>query len=189
MVRVFLLPYPVSRTKCFPDLSMEPRIRIETEMDQAAIRDINVTAFGAEAEADLVEDLRTEGYARLSLVAEINDVLTGHVLFSTMSIKGEYGAVDALALAPLAVRPEWQRRGIGSRLVEDGLEQCRKAGCQIVLVVGHPKFYGRLGFSAKLAEAIASPYSGETFMAQGLSPDALRGVKGTAQYPQPFSLL
>ena len=90
MVRVFLLPYPVSRTECFHDLSMEPRIRIETEMDQAAIRDINVTAFGAEAEADLVEDLRTEGYARLSLVAEINDVLTGHALFSTMSIKGEY---------------------------------------------------------------------------------------------------
>ncbi len=189
MVRVFLLPYIGSRTDCSPDIPMEPRIRIETEADQAAIRDINVTAFGAETEANLVDDLRTEGYARLSLVAEINHALVGHILFSSMSIKGENGVVDTLALAPLAVRPEWQRRGIGSRLVKEGLKECRNAGHQIVLVVGHPQYYTRFGFSAKLAEAIASPYSGETFMTQELAPDALRGVKGTAQYPQPFSLL
>ena len=83
---------------------MEPRIRIETESDQAAIRDVHVTAFSAEA--DLVEELRGDGHVRLSLVAEINRGLVGHILFSAMSLKGENGVVDALALAPLAVRPE-----------------------------------------------------------------------------------
>ena len=166
---------------------MEPRIRIETEADQAAIRDIHVNAFSAEAEADLVEELRGDGHVRLSLVAEINSELVGHILFSAMSLKGENGVVDALALAPLAVRPEWQRRGIGSHLVENGLEQCRNAGHQIVLVVGHPKFYVRFGFSNKMAKPISSPYSGSSFMALELTPHALRGVRGQAHYPQPFT--
>ena len=82
---------------------MEPRIRIETEVDQTAIRDIHVTAFSAETEADLVEELRGDGHGRLSLVAEINIGLVGHILFSAMSLRGENEVVEALALAPLAV--------------------------------------------------------------------------------------
>ena len=171
----------------FSAISLEIYIRIETGSDRAAIREIHKDAFGTELEAILVDQLRAQGHAKLSLVAEINGVLVGHILFSAMNIKTESEAVTALALAPLSVRPEWQRQGVGTQLVKEGLRQCRMDGHRIVLVVGHAAYYPRFGFSRSLAEPISSPYSGETFMALELEPDALSGVCGTAHYPKPFA--
>jgi putative acetyltransferase len=125
---------------------MNLSIRPERLQDHAAIGQINRLAFGGETEARLVEQLRAEGYVRVSLVAEIDDRVVGHILFSDLPIAGSAGTVLGAALAPLAVGPEWQRQGIGSRLTEAGLQACRAAGCQVVVVLGHASYYPRFGF-------------------------------------------
>jgi putative acetyltransferase len=92
-----------------------------------------------------------------------------------------------LALAPMAVLPEFQNQGLGSALVRRGLEVCKEQGHRIVIVLGHPHFYQRFGFSSNLAARLESPYSGrESFMAGELIPGALDGVAGRVQYPPPF---
>ena len=122
------------------------RIRPETESDQEAIREVNRLAFGGDVEARLVDALRDGGYSGLSLVAEIDGELVGHILFSELPILSPFGTVPALSLAPMAVRPEQQNRGIGSELVRRGLQICRGRGHRIVVVLGHPKFYPCFGF-------------------------------------------
>jgi putative acetyltransferase len=162
-------------------------VRPETPADRAAIREVNRLAFGQEQEAWLVDALREAGYVRASLVAEADGRVVGHVLWSALSIDTGGGTVPALALAPMAVLPSHQRRGIGSRLVREGLRACRDAGHRVVIVLGHPAFYPRFGFSAKLAERLKSPFSGPAFMAVELVPGALEGVEGEVRYPPPFA--
>src|SRR5215204_5594172 len=131
-------------------------IRPETPADAAAVDDVNRLAFGGDAEAALVAALRAGGYARVSLVAEADEQVVGHVLFSRLPIEAGAGVVvEALALAPLAVRPSFQRRGIGTRLVGAGLRACAGQGHRIVVVLGHPEYYPRFGFSAALAGPLA----------------------------------
>lgn len=154
--------------------------------DHAAIRQVNRLAFGGEGEARLVDALRDGGFARISLVAEEDGRIIGHILFSILTIATPQGEIEALSLAPLAVVPSQQRRGIGSSLVREGLRACREAGHRIVIVLGHPEFYPRFGFSAKLTGPLRSPYSGPSFMAVELVPDALRGIEGEVRYPAPF---
>ena len=93
------------------------------------------------------------------------------------------------ALAPMAVVPELQRRGIGSALVREGLRTCVERGHRIVVVVGHPDFYPRFGFSAGLAGRLKSPFSGPACMALELVPDAMESVEGEVVYPPPFGEL
>jgi putative acetyltransferase len=166
----------------------DPIIRSETAADLEAIREVNRLAFGQHAEARLVDALRDGGYARASLVAEANGQVVGHILFSDLAIITETGTVAALALAPMAVLPAFQKQGIGSALVRKGLEYCRNQGHAIVIVLGHANFYPRFGFSAKLAEALSSPFGGgESWMALELAPGSLDGVAGQVQYPPQFS--
>jgi putative acetyltransferase len=165
---------------------MNPILRPEQPPDHDAIRDVNRLAFGQEDEARLVDALREGGYARVSLVAELDGLVVGHVLFSDLPIVTEAGKVEALALAPLAVLPSHQNRGVGSTLVREGLRVCRVRGHRIVIVLGHPGFYHRFGFSAGLAEPLRSTYSGESYMALELVPGALDGVEGEVRYPPPF---
>jgi putative acetyltransferase len=169
---------------------MNPLIRPETSADHEAIRHVNCLAFAQDAEAQLVGALRDGGYVRASLVAEKDAQVVGHILFSDLPIITEAGIVPALALAPMAVLPECQNHGIGSALVRRGLEVCRQQGHRIVVVLGHPLFYPRFGFSSKLASALASPFGGgESWMALELVPAALDGVAGRVQYPPPFEAL
>jgi putative acetyltransferase len=163
-----------------------PRIHKETANDLLAIREVNRLAFGRDDEGRLVDALRDEGFARVSLVAEVDGQIVGHILFSDLPIVTHEGTVMALSLAPMAVIPSHQRRGIGSMLVREGLRACQDAGHQIVIVLGHPEFYPRFGFSAKLTERLNAPFSGEAFMAVELVPDALEGIEGVVQYPPPF---
>jgi putative acetyltransferase len=151
-----------------------------------AVRRVNRLAFGQEDEARLVDALRDGGYARVSLVAEVDRQLVGHILFSTLPILTPEGTVEALALAPMAVVPSHQRRGIGSMLVREGLRTCAAMEHRIVVVVGHPEFYPRFGFSARLAEPLKSPYSGPAFMALELVSGALETIEGEVRYPPPF---
>jgi putative acetyltransferase len=166
---------------------MSVLIRPETPVDLDAIRHVNRLAFGQDDEAQLVDALRRGGYVQLSLVAEQAGQVVGHILFSDLPILTDTGEVPALALAPMAVLPEFQRQGIGSALVRRGLEVCKEQGHRIVIVVGHPHFYPRFGFSSKQAIHLVSPFSGEdSFMAVALVPGALDNVAGRVQYPPPF---
>jgi putative acetyltransferase len=158
-------------------------IRPETDADHVAIREVNRRAFGTDAEARLVDALRAGGYVQCSLVAKIDGLVIGHILFSDLPIATARGAIPAVALAPMAVLPEFQRQGIGTALVRDGLDRCRTAA---VIVVGHPEYYPRFGFSAALGAQLESPYPGPAFMALELVPDCLAGVVGRVEYPPPF---
>ena len=163
-------------------------IREEASGDVAAIRDVNRRAFGQDAEGRLVDRLRDEGYLRVSLVAEVDGRVVGHILFSDLPITAaEGGAIPAVALAPMAVVPEHQRRGIGSALVRAGLDGCRQRGFRVAIVLGHRAFYPRFGFSSALARQIEAPYAGEDFMAVELAPGAMSGVRGRVTYPPPFA--
>ena len=163
-------------------------IRSETEADRDAVKKVNDAAFANNAEAKLVDTLRTGGYIVSSLVAETNGSVIGHILFSRLTLKTSAEPISAVSLAPMAVLPEYQRQGIGSLLVKHGLNECRDAGHRIVVVLGHPEFYPRFGFSTQLAEQLESPFGGgPAWMALELTPDALAGVHGTVEYAPPFT--
>jgi putative acetyltransferase len=163
-------------------------IREERAGDEAAIREVNRLAFGGDAEGDLVGALRTGGHVVVSLVAVDHDTVVGHALFSALPIETDGGVLIGAALAPVAVRPERQREGIGSALIRRGIARCRERGCVAVVVLGHPDYYPRFGFSAALAEQLTAPYAGPAFMALELVEGALeRG--GTVRYAPPFAEL
>ncbi len=163
-------------------------IREEAPADHIAVRELNRLAFGQDDEANLVDALRAGGYTRLSLVAERDGTVVGHLLFSRLPIETSNGVVEALALAPAAVRPDRQRQGIGSQLIRDGLMMCRQRGHRIVVVLGHAEYYPRFGFSADLAERLRSPFPGPHFMAMELASGVLDGVEGDVRYPPPFGV-
>jgi putative acetyltransferase len=137
-----------------------------------------------------VDRLRSDGLVVVSLVAVQAGSVIGHILFSKLPVETADGAIAAVALAPMAVRPEWQRRGVGSALVREGLIQCRERGKAAAIVLGHPNYYPRFGFSATLAKGLTSPFSGagEAWMALELQPGALAGVAGIVRYPEAFQL-
>jgi putative acetyltransferase len=167
------------------------RIRIENtgSVDEhAAIRAVNAAAFGRSDEADLVDRLRAGGHALISLVAVFEGGIVGHIMFSRMWISTSPGLISAVALAPVAVLPEHQRKGIGSLLIRHGLELLRDRGEAVVIVVGHPEYYPRFGFSPDKAKALESPFPAEAFMAMELSAGALDGVRGSVVYPPVFGI-
>ena len=165
---------------------MSVEIRPEEIRDVPGIGDANRNAFGREVEARLVDALRDGGYARLSLVAEEERRLVGHVMFSEAVIRTDGGQAGALALGPVCVVPDRQGRGIGSALIRKGLDRCARAGHRIVVLLGHPDYYPRFGFSAERAGDLSSAYSGEAFMALELAPGALSGVVGEFEFAPPF---
>lgn len=163
-------------------------IRAETAADHFRIRQVNKEAFGGTDEGNLVEVLRREGLVLLSVVGELDGRIVAHVLFSRMSIDTEAETIAAAALAPMAVLPGYQRRGIGGQLIRYGLDSLRGLGERIVIVVGHPTYYPRFGFSSTLARPLESPFPSDAFMALALSPGALDGVRGRVRYPAAFGL-
>lgn len=172
---------------------MNPELRIRPEnaddpQDLAPIRAVNTAAFERIDEADLVDQLRGGGHALLSLVAEHEGNIVGHIMFSRMWIDTPTGRVSAVALAPVAVLPEHQRKGIGGILIQRGLELLRGRGESIVIVLGDPHYYPRFGFSPELAKLLKSPFPAHAFMAMELRHHALDGIQGPVVYPPPFGI-
>jgi putative acetyltransferase len=163
-------------------------IRERMAADDMAIRRLNDDAFGGPYESRLIEDLRAAGLDAVELVAVEDDRIVGHILFSVLATSIDRHTVPALALAPLAVRPERQRRGIGSALVRAGLDLARERDWRAVIVLGHKGYYPRFGFSAALARPLRAPFAGDAFMALELAPGALQGKQGRVTYPPAFAV-
>lgn len=161
-------------------------IRDRQPADDEAIRRLNDAAFGGTCESRLIDDLRTANCSVIELVSVDGKAVIGHILMSTLDVSVAGNSVRALALAPMSVQSGRQRQGIGSALVREALQRAQRQGWQAVIVVGHPGYYPRFGFSAVLAQPLASPFSGDAFMALELIPGALQGGAGRVVYPPAF---
>ena len=166
---------------------MDSDIRPETVGDIASVRRVNVEAFGRSDEAEIVDRLRAAVRPVVSLVAEADDIITGHIFFSPVAL-ANHEDVSMMGLAPMAVLPSRQRRGIGSALVRAGLEQCGRLGCAAVVVLGHRRFYPRFGFVPASRFGISCKWNvpDDAFMALEVSPGALRGRSGVVRYHEAF---
>jgi putative acetyltransferase len=163
-------------------------IRAEEPQDIAAIHQVNVQAFQGITEAELIDRLRAGGRLLISLVAENNGDIAGHIAFSRVTI--EAGShLSGVGLGPMSVQPEKQNLGIGSQLVKSALELCRDMMYDYVVVLGHPHFYPRFGFTPASRFGLRCIWSvaDEVFMALELRPDALRGVTGMVTYDPLFN--
>jgi len=161
-------------------------IRAEIAEDTPAVRQVNELAFGQPAEADLVDALRAAAQPHISLVAVSSGQVIGHIFFSPVTLEAENSAL-ILGLAPMAVLPEYQKQGIGSRLVREGLKECQRIGCDVVVVVGHPEYYPRFGFIPASQKGLRCEYPvpDEAFMVAELKPNALSG-RGLVKYRPEF---
>jgi putative acetyltransferase len=158
-------------------------VRLEMPADIAAIRIVEEIAFGRRDEARLVDDLRADGDAVFSLVAEEEGIIAGHAMFSRMT-----APFPALALGPLAVLPEYRRTGIAGRLIREGIahSEARWAG---IFVLGDPAFYRRVGFNVAKASGFTSPYAGPHLMALSLGGNQLPADAGIIEYAPAFAKL
>lgn len=164
-------------------------VRREEPRDCQAVFEVNRQAFGRDAEAKLVDILRASGKVALSLVAERQGQVVGHILFTPVKVCSGERCLPAVGLAPLAVLPEWQKHGIGQRLMRQGLEECRKAGYAAVFVLGYPDYYPRFGFVPAERFGIKCEYDvpSEAFMTLELQPQSLKGWTGVAKYEPEFA--
>ena len=170
---------------------MKPIIEAETETDYDQIRKVHIQAFNGEAEATLVEKLRTTPkYIReLSLVARHRNQVIGHVLFYPIKIKTNKKKCDSLALAPVSVIPKFQNRKIGTTLIQKGLEKAKKLGFKSVIVIGHPEYYPRFGFQTASKYGITAPFKvpDNALLALELQKNALKNCNGTIRYPTQYN--
>ena len=165
-------------------------IREERPEDAGTVRAVNLAAFETSVEANLVDALRDQARPIVSLVAEDGGAIVGHILFSPVTLV--HGPnLPMMGLAPMAVVPERQRTGIGSRLVRAGLEHCRREGVAAVVVVGHATYYPRFGFVPGSRFGLACEYDvpDDVFLACELRDGALSGVSGTVRYHPAFANL
>src|SRR5262245_51947368 len=160
-------------------------VREESPADAAAIRDVNKRAFGQHQEGNIVDALRSNGAALLSLVATLNDRVVGHVMYSPITVGKAIGA----ALGPMSVLPEHQRQGVGSKLVEAGNRKIKDQGCPFIIVLGHSKYYPRFGFTPANNRGITCEWEvpDDVFMVLVLDEEKMHGLSGLAKYRHEFS--
>jgi putative acetyltransferase len=163
-------------------------IRPERPADIARIRIVNLRAFETSVEADIVEALRDHVQPLVSLVAEDGEGIVGHVLFSPVSLSNHH-ALRIMGLGPMAVVPERQRQGVGTALVDAGLEQCRRLGVDALVVLGHADYYPRFGFTRASHFGIRCEFDvpDAYFMVRELNEGSLAGTSGTIHYHPVFA--
>jgi len=166
-------------------------MRAEIPADGPAIRAIHLLAFPTSQEADLVESLRGNGAATLSLVAEYQGAVVGHVMFSPVQIGDGPAAVDGLALAPVGVLPHRQNQGIGSQLIRDALQKLEAGKCPFVVVLGDPAFYSRFGFRPAREFGVHCKWDAmeDAFMLLPFDKDRVSAASGLARYRGEFDSL
>jgi putative acetyltransferase len=163
-------------------------IRAEQPSDISEIHQIHLRAFPEPLEAKLVDQLRDNGHLFVSLVAEIDGVIVGHIAFSPVTIDGHPDLTSGVGLAPLAVLLEYQRKGIGSQLVQEGLVACSQKGFSFAVVLGSPKLYQLAGFRSASHWQLGNEYgAGDEFMAIELIAESLTNRSGLVRYAPEFS--
>ena len=170
---------------------MEIEIRKEAESDFSDVYQLNKAAFGQDSEPKLVDLLRkTNAFIpELSLVATSENKVVGHILFTKIKIKDDNGnEFDSLALAPMAVRPDLQKKGIGGQLIRYGINKAKELGHKSVIVLGHEQYYPKFGFVPTEKWEIKAPFFVPTnvFMGIELVENGFAGVTGTVKYPKEF---
>jgi predicted N-acetyltransferase YhbS len=168
------------------------QVRASQGFDRPQMADVITTAFGEEGGTilQLVDDLLIDPTAQpcLSLVADVNDRVVGHILFSTVHIQGDERNTKSVILAPLAVHPEHQNQGIGGQLIQAGIQQLTTAGVALVFVLGDPKYYQRHGFTPAGTQGFEATYpvpveQADAWMVQALRPDVMGQVRGRVACP------
>lgn len=163
-------------------------VRPEKESDWDAVQAVNVSAFETQSEANLVDALRDQVQLVVSLVAEENGEVIGHIMFSPVSLLG-HPELRIMGLAPMAVSPKHQRQGVGAALVLAGIDICKQLGFGAIVVLGYPEYYTRFGFLPSSRFGLGCEYQvpEEVFMAMELQPGYLRDAVGTIKYHATFS--
>ncbi|MGI6434182.1 MAG: GNAT family N-acetyltransferase [Syntrophomonadaceae bacterium] len=165
-------------------------IRPEMPGDEEAIRQVNLLAFGRDAEGKLVDLLRGSRFyvPGLSIVALDGEAIVGHILMSSAMLASSHEAMPLLTLAPMSVIPAYQRRGIGTKLVKSALKRAEGTKYPAVVVLGHPEYYPRFGFVRASEKRIYAPFAvpDEVYMVLELMPNVLDNVTGTVRYPPCF---
>lgn len=167
------------------------KIREERTEDLLAVQTVNERAFGQQTEADLVAKLRHNCDQVLSLVALVHDEVVGHILFSPATIEGDRRIVKGMALAPMAVLPEYQRQGVGSELVRSAIRNLKQRNCPFIVVLGHPEYYPRFGFEPASRYGIRSQWEvpDDAFMIMLLDEKGMKTVSGVARYRPEFAAM
>ncbi|HEY9351435.1 MAG TPA: N-acetyltransferase [Acidothermales bacterium] len=156
-------------------------VRSEAAGDAADVRDVHVAAFESPAEADLVDVLRRDGLAVVGTVAEVDGRVVAHALLGRITV----GGAPALALAPVAVSPEYQRRGLGTLVVRAAIEEATLLGERLIVVLGDPRYYARFGFGSAADAGVTAPWTGPALQVLAL-PAYDGGARGEAVYPAPY---
>ncbi|AFY62192.1 GNAT family N-acetyltransferase [Synechococcus sp. PCC 6312] len=170
---------------------MELKICPEQPADIPQVQRVNELAFGRGSEAELVNKLRGL-VGTYSFVAVVQGQVVGHVFFSPVRILGQSPEhLSLLGLAPVAVLPDWQRKGIGQRLISQSLESLKLAGVAAIVVLGDPNYYQRFGFVTSQFHRLACEFDvpDEYFMVLELNLGCLRDSQGTIQYLPAFQEL
>jgi putative acetyltransferase len=163
-------------------------LRPETLYDLPATRLVEEAAFSRPAEAALVDLARERGRITLSLVAEQDGLVAGHILFTPVTLAPPQPGINGLGIGPVAVLPKFQRAGIGSRLMQAGLDHVRRLGFTFVVLLGDPAYYSRFGFTPGCSFGLTSDYGdGDEFQALELQPGALAGLGGHVKYIPEFA--
>jgi putative acetyltransferase len=165
-------------------------IRKEEDRDICAVRNLNEVAFDGPAEADVVDKLRRICQDCLSVVGVDGDEVVGHIMFSPATVENGDDIIRGMGLAPMAVLPSHQRRGVGTALIEHGLALLREKGFPFVIVLGHADYYPRFGFVPASRYNLVSQWEGipdEAFMILVFDQKALEGVQGVAKYREEFN--
>ncbi|HXY74569.1 MAG TPA: N-acetyltransferase [Dehalococcoidales bacterium] len=165
------------------------KIRPETKKDIEAIRRVNGEAFGRKVEGEMIDKLRCRGVMPISLVAEQNGEVIGHIQFNPCEVKSVASNFTIMTLGSMAVIPSLQKKGIGSQLVKAGFDECRRLGENVVVVLGHPSYYPRFGFVPARAKGIDCEFveaPDDAWMVMEFKTGSIAGRTGTAYFPREY---